>query len=136
MIWQRSASSLMLAGPPKCCEMLKAAFSKDGAYEYEILSMPNVCGTPDAAFEVKIVKPEELPAAKDTPQVCGKEANGCRLAFDLGKSDIKTVAVKEGEVVYSKETEWDVTNVDPDYHFKAIVDALMLTNVDPDYHFK
>ena len=25
-----------------------------------------------------------------------------------------------------KETEWDVTNVDPDYHFKAIVDALKL----------
>merc|ERR1719162_2862275 len=56
----------------------------------------------------------------------GKDASGCRLAFDLGKSDIKTVAVKDGEVVYSKETEWDVTNPDPDYHFKAIVDALLL----------
>ena len=27
-------------------------------------------------------------------------------------------------MVYSKETEWDVTNEDPDYHFKAILDAL------------
>ena len=62
-------------------------------------------------------------------QVCGKDASGCRLAFDLGKSssaqrtkkalicldlalklagDIKTVAVKDNEVVYSKETEWAV----------------------------
>merc|ERR1712139_295699 len=32
----------------------------------------------------------------------------------------------DGEVVYSKETEWDVTNPDPEYHFKAIVDALNL----------
>jgi predicted NBD/HSP70 family sugar kinase len=127
MVWQRSASSLSLCGPPKQCEALKAAFSKGGAYEYEIMSMPNVCGTPEAPFPVTIVaKAEELPAAKDTPQVCGKDASGCRLAFDLGKSDIKTVAVKDGEVVYSKETEWDVTNVDPDYHYKAIVDALML----------
>jgi predicted NBD/HSP70 family sugar kinase len=126
MLWQRSASCLMLAGPPKVCELVKIAFSKGGTYEFEITSMPNVCGTPDAVFDVKIVKPEELPAAKDTPQVCGKEANGCRLAFDLGKSDIKTVAVKDGEVVYSKETEWDVTNVDPDYHYKMIVDALKL----------
>merc|ERR1712100_774747 len=47
-------------------------------------------------------------------------------AFDLGKSDIKVVAVKDGEVVYSKETEWDVTNPDPEYHFKAIVDAMNL----------
>merc|ERR1719262_1611815 len=88
--------------------------------------MPNVCGTPETTFEVKVVKAEELPAAKDSPQVCGKDANVCRLAFDLGKSDIKTVAVKDGEVVYSKETEWDVTNPDPEYHYKAIVDALNL----------
>jgi len=126
MIWQRSAASLLLAGPAKICEALKTAFSVGGAYEFEAMSMPNVCGTPGKAFEVKIVKADELPEAKDTPQVCGKDADGCRLAFDLGKSDIKTVAVKDGEVVYSKETEWDVTNVDPDYHYKAIVDALQL----------
>merc|ERR1719411_2162633 len=28
--------------------------------------------------------------------------------------------------MYSKETEWDVTHPDPDYHFNAIVAALML----------
>jgi len=67
-----------------------------------------------------------LPEAKDTPQVCGKDANGCRLAFDLGKSDIKVVAVQDNEVKYSKETEWDVTNPDPDYHFKAIIDAMKI----------
>merc|ERR1740130_1471260 len=71
-----------------------------------------------------IVKPEELPAAKDTPQTCGKNANGNRLAFDLGKSDIKTVAVKDGEVLDSMETEWDVTAVDPQYHYDAILAAM------------
>merc|ERR1719163_1634202 len=127
MMWQRSASKLMLCGPPRMCKAIKAAFSAGGAYEFEIKSMPNVCGTPEKPFEVEIVESASvLPEAKDTPQVCGKEANGCRLAFDLGKSDIKTVAVKDGEVLYSKETEWDVTNPDPDYHFKAIVDALNL----------
>merc|ERR1719401_1352932 len=106
---------------------VEASFSVGGAYEFEVKSMPNVCGTPDANFEVKIVATaSELPEAKDTPQVCGKDASGCRLAFDLGKSDIKTVAVKDGEVLYSKETEWDVTNPDPDYHYKAIVGALQL----------
>merc|ERR1712083_96085 len=58
---------------------------------------------------------------------CGKDANGCRLAFDLGKSDIKTVAIKDGEVLDSAETEWDVTNVDPQYHFDAIVAAMKAT---------
>lgn len=127
MIWQRSASELQLAGPTKICETLKQAFSKGGAYEYEAGSMPNVCGTPDKAFEVKIVDKAALPEAKDAPQVCGKDASGCRLAFDLGKSDIKTVAVKDNEVLDSAETEWDVTNVDPEYHFKAITDAMRKT---------
>jgi predicted NBD/HSP70 family sugar kinase len=85
--------------------------------------MPNVNGTPDKAFEVTITD-GDLPASKDTPQTCGKDASGNRLAFDLGKSDIKTVAVKDNEVLDSKETEWDVTAVDPQYHFDAIIGAL------------
>jgi len=68
-----------------------------------------------------------MPASKDTPQTCGKDANGNRLAFDLGKSDIKTVAIKDGEVLDSAETEWDVTNPDPQYHYDAIVDAMKKT---------
>jgi len=103
---------------------LKKAFSKGGTYEFEADVMPRANGTPEKEFAVDIVKQEELKEAFDTPQVCGKEANGCRLAFDLGKSDIKTVAIKDGVVLDSKETEWDVTNVDPEYHFKAIVDAM------------
>merc|ERR1712060_67125 len=88
---------------------------------------PNVCGEPDKPFVVTIVESSsDLPPAKDTPQVCGKDANGCRLAFDLGKSDIKTVAVKDNEVLYSKETEWDVTAEDPEYHYNAIMDAMKL----------
>merc|ERR1712050_262198 len=87
--------------------------------------MPNVCGTPEVPFDVKIVDSvDKLPKAKDVPVTCGKDASGQRLAFDLGKSDIKTVAVKDGEVLYSKETEWDVTNKDPQYHFDAIVAAM------------
>jgi predicted NBD/HSP70 family sugar kinase len=128
MIWQRSASELQLSGPPGICEKLKAAFSAGGTYAYEVSSMPMVCGTPGKSFDTKIVaSPADMPPAKDTAQVCGKEANGNRLAFDLGKSDIKTVAIKDGEVLDSMETEWDVTNPDPQYHFDAIVDAMKKT---------
>eukprot|EP00928_Gymnodinium_smaydae_P069356 TRINITY_DN527_c0_g2_i3.p1 TRINITY_DN527_c0_g2~~TRINITY_DN527_c0_g2_i3.p1 ORF type:complete len:648 (-),score=174.80 TRINITY_DN527_c0_g2_i3:260-2203(-) len=127
MIWQRSASELMLFGPAKICKQIKAMYSVGGAYEFEVKSMPNVCGHPETPFTVTIVESaSDLPAAKDTPQECGTNADGCRLAFDLGKSDIKTVAVKDNEVLYSKETEWDVTNEDPEYHYKAIMDAMKL----------
>merc|ERR1719158_403394 len=90
--------------------------------------MPKANGQAEKVFEVKIVdSADKMPETKDVPQVCGKDANGCRLAFDLGKSDIKTVAIKDGEVLDSAETEWDVTNVDPQYHFDAIVDAMKKT---------
>merc|ERR1711920_691411 len=90
--------------------------------------MPHVCGTPDKPFVVTIVESaSELPANRDTRQKCGKDASGCRLAFDLGKSDIKTVAVKDNEVIESKETEWDVTNPDPQYHWDMILGALRET---------
>jgi predicted NBD/HSP70 family sugar kinase len=127
MIWQRSATSLLLHGPAQICQDLKGKFSSGGMYDFEVKSMPNVCGTPEKPFEVTICKNfEDLPPNRESPQVCGKDASGCRLAFDLGKSDVKTVAVKDNEVVYSKETEWDVTNTDPDYHFKVVTDALKL----------
>jgi len=126
MIWQRSASQLLLAGPPSICEAIAKMYSEGGAYEFESSSMPNVCGTPEVPFQVNIVSVGDLPEARDTPQVCGKDASGCRLAFDLGKSDIKVVAVKDNEVLYSKETEWDVTNPDPEYHYEAIIAAMKL----------
>jgi len=88
--------------------------------------MPNACGTPDTPFEVKIVAAKDLPKVKETLQKCGTDANGSRLAFDLGKSDIKVVAVKDNDVLYSQETEWDVTNPDPDYHYNAIKAAMEL----------
>lgn len=124
LIWQRSAASLQLAGPAGICGKLKEAFAVGGAFEFEATSMPKVNGTPDKPFEVTIVEVGALPEASDTPQECGKEASGNRLAFDLGKSDIKTVCVKDGEVLESAETEWDVTNVDPQYHFDAITKAM------------
>jgi len=125
MIWQRSASGMKICGPKKVCDAISAAFKVGGAYEFEVTSMPNVCGTPEKAFEVEIVASEDaLPAASDAPQVCGKDASGCRLAFDLGKSDIKTVAVKDNEVLDTKETEWDVTNEDPQYHYDMILKAM------------
>merc|ERR1712110_678823 len=113
-----------LCGPAKICENLKKAYGADGEMEFEAATMPKCFGTPDTPFPVTIVEADKLEAAKDTPQECGKDAGGCRLAFDLGKSDIKTVAIKDGEVLDSKETEWDVTNVDPQYHFDAIVAAM------------
>mmetsp|Transcript_77766 Transcript_77766/g.172217 ORF Transcript_77766/g.172217 Transcript_77766/m.172217 type:complete len:522 (+) Transcript_77766:72-1637(+) len=128
MMWERSASSLQLCGPQEVCSKVKEAFSIRGKFKFEVETMPKVCGTPDSPFEVSIVASESaLPKAVDRPIKCGQDASGCRLAFDLGKSDIKTVAIKDNKVVESKETEWDVTNADPQYHWDMILTAMKET---------
>jgi predicted NBD/HSP70 family sugar kinase len=126
MIWQRSATELKLMGPAKICQALQSDFSKEGKYRFEVTTMPKVCGSNKDFIVTVVTDAAELPDNADLPQPCSKEANGCRLAFDLGKSDIKTVAVQDNEVKYSMETKWDVTNPDPDYHFNKIKDALEL----------
>jgi len=124
MLWQRGGFKLVLSGPAKICESLKAAYSAGGKYDFEATPMPKIYGVP---WVVSIVEPKDLPAGKEAPVVCGKVASGCRIAFDLGKSDVKTVAVKDGEVLGSAETEWDVTNPDPQYHYDVIVKAMKST---------
>jgi len=122
MLWQRGGYEFLLSGPEKICQDLKAAYSKGGKYDFEATTMPKIY---TKTWNVVIVaKIEDLPANKEEPIVCGKVASGCRIAFVLGKSDVKTVAVKDGEVLSSAETEWDVTNPDPQYHYDVIVKAM------------
>ena len=54
---------------------------------------------------------------------CGTDAHGCRLSFDLGKSDVKTVAVHNNKVLYAKDTKWDVTYKDG--FDSPVIDALL-----------
>lgn len=123
-MWQRGGHRLQVSGPPEQCKRLKAALSPGGCIAWDAKEMTKACGQ-TKPFEVEIVAdPKNLPADKNVPVQCGREATGSRLAFDLGKSDMKAVAVKDGKLIWSKETEWDVTNKDPLYHKEVIRKAM------------
>ena len=52
-------------------------------------------------------------------------ADGCRLGFDLGASDFKLSALKDGKVVFTKEVPWDPrNNPDPEYHYSMLTAGL------------
>ena len=95
--------------------------------------MHNMCGTPDKPLAATVrVRASGYPAARDSPQVRGAVADGCCQAIDLGESDRKTVAVRDNEdneVLFSTETEWDVMHEDPQYHCKAIMDAMQVATI-------
>jgi predicted NBD/HSP70 family sugar kinase len=55
----------------------------------------------------------------------GGYSEGCRVGFDLGGSDRKCAALRDGEVLYSEEIPWDPYHqTDPDYHWRGILDCI------------
>ncbi|MCW5558068.1 MAG: ROK family protein, partial [Verrucomicrobiae bacterium] len=67
----------------------------------------------------------ELPAPHATSAPLGRHLDGCRIGFDLGGSDRKVAAVRDGVCVFSEETVWDpYFQKDPQYHFDGVMDSL------------
>jgi predicted NBD/HSP70 family sugar kinase len=74
---------------------------------------------------LEVVATTELPEKRSGGTPLGRHLEGCRIGFDLGGSDRKSAAVRDGEVVWSEEIEWDPYHQpDPQYHFDGIMDSL------------
>jgi predicted NBD/HSP70 family sugar kinase len=58
-------------------------------------------------------------------KLLGRHLEGNRIGFDLGASDRKVSAVKDGTIVYSEEVMWEPKKqTDPEYYYKEISAAL------------
>jgi predicted NBD/HSP70 family sugar kinase len=76
-------------------------------------------------FEVAVTDAASVPTAKEMNATLGGHLDGCRLGFDLGASDYKVAAVKDGEVVYSDEFPWNPKDqADPRYHYEHLTHGL------------
>jgi predicted NBD/HSP70 family sugar kinase len=55
----------------------------------------------------------------------GGHLKGCRIGFDLGASDYKVSAVKDGEAIFTEEMPWSpTTESNPEYHYHHLSAAL------------
>mmetsp|Transcript_26288 Transcript_26288/g.34541 ORF Transcript_26288/g.34541 Transcript_26288/m.34541 type:complete len:437 (-) Transcript_26288:698-2008(-) len=121
-LWQRGGFHLYIRGSFGLCIYLQKQFSDGGKYSFDIKTMEKIYNRP---FEVTIIEGStEMPEEKEEAEEVNTVADGCRIAFDLGKSDFKIVAVQDGEIVFSKETEWDIWKKDPDYHYQVVLAVL------------
>jgi predicted NBD/HSP70 family sugar kinase len=76
-------------------------------------------------FSVVACTAEEVPAARETGKLLGRNLQGHRIGFDLGASDRKVSAVVDGIPVFSEEVIWEPRkHADPEYHYREIVTAL------------
>ncbi|HWQ07460.1 MAG TPA: hypothetical protein VN436_00045, partial [Holophaga sp.] len=124
LIWARGGAQVLLQGPPRLCAALAAEYAPGGAHAFDARLMEQAFARP---FEVVIVSGGSLPEASTRPLTLGGHLDGCRIGFDLGASDYKIAAVRDGEPVFSTELPWDPRNQpDPAYHYDRIMEGLKL----------
>jgi predicted NBD/HSP70 family sugar kinase len=78
-------------------------------------------------FEVVQVALGDVPPERANSTALGRHWEGCRIGFDLGASDRKVAAVRDGECVFSEEFVWSpVGQKDPQWHYDQIMEVLRI----------
>lgn len=118
LLWARGGRKLHLGGPPEIGEAIRRIYSVTGARKFDVDLMARVYEKP---FDVVLTDAASVPAAREVSLTLGGHLDGCRIGFDLGASDYKVAAVRNGEVVYSAEFPWQPKdNPDPEYHYQHL----------------
>ncbi len=123
LLWQRGGWKIRVSGSRELAEFIAGEYSQDGprGFDNELIGQ-KVYGRPIAVEHVK--DPGELREAASSMPL-GRHMDGCRIGFDLGGSDRKCAAVKDGVLVHSEEVRWDpYFEKDPSYHLEGIRDSL------------
>lgn len=122
LLWARGGWKLHLSGPEDVCRALRAAYAPGGGRAFDASLMQRVY---DREFTVVLAGEDGLPEPCSRTSTIGGHLNGCRVGFDLGASDYKLAAVRDGKPLFSAEIPWHpVAQNDPDYHYRHIVDGL------------
>ena len=124
LLWSRGGWRVTLDGPRTLGEAVAAPYQPGGtrAFERELMGQAYL-----KPLEVNVQDTGLLSAACQGTQALGGHLDGCRLGFDLGASDFKVAAVRDGTVVFSAELPWSPkTATDPDYHYNLLDEGLRL----------
>ncbi|PYJ03154.1 MAG: transcriptional regulator, partial [Verrucomicrobia bacterium] len=123
LLWSRGGWKIYFSGPAELGRRLQAHYTdtKRGRFDARMMGRRIY----EKAFQVALVSPEDMPAAREPTIALGRHLAGCRIGFDLGASDRKVAAVIDGRTVFSDETAWDPrSHSDPQWHFAQIMDSL------------
>lgn len=122
LLWAYGGWKIYFGGPKNLGEHIRKLYSATGARAFDVELMTRAY---EQAVQVVVTDAKSVPAAADLDSALGGHLDGCRIGFDLGASDYKVAAVKDGEVVYSDEFPWDPKNqADPGYHYTHLVSGL------------
>ncbi len=123
LLWSRGAYRIYFAGPSAIAAALTRYYQDDPRGQFDADIMGNRIY--DNPFEIRHVSMDAIPSEKASSRALGRNLDGCRIGFDLGASDRKVAAVRDGEPVFSEEIEWNPSQQsDPQWHVDQIMDSL------------
>jgi predicted NBD/HSP70 family sugar kinase len=118
LLWSRGGWRIFFDGPGEIGDLIQADYSENGPRAFDVRLMGRVYQKP---FEVVLVRSDEFPRSRESELALGGHLEGCRIGFDLGASDYKIAAVRDGEALFSEEIPWNPgEQADPDYHYRHI----------------
>ncbi|MBN1567748.1 MAG: ROK family protein [Acidobacteria bacterium] len=118
LLWSRGAWRIWLGGSAVVGEYIRQCYADTGSRRFDVDLMMKVYERP---FEVKVTDTRFVPGCRERNARLGGHLDGCRIGFDLGASDFKVAAVKDGDVVYSEEFPWNPRDQpDPEYHYRHL----------------
>jgi predicted NBD/HSP70 family sugar kinase len=123
LLWSRGGYRIYLACPDELAQRLQRHFQQTATGRFDA----NLMGDRvyERPFEVLSAKQNEIPLERASTRPLGRHWEGCRIGFDLGASDRKVAAVKDGECLFSDEYVWNpVPQTDPQWHFDQIMESL------------
>ena len=124
LLWSRGGWKLTVGGSASITDFLSREYSRDGTRVFDVDVMERVYGK---AFEVVCCAVDAVPVARELGSVLGGHLDGCRIGFDLGASDYKISALRDGEIVFSEEYPWNPRDqADPVYHWEHLNSGLRI----------
>jgi predicted NBD/HSP70 family sugar kinase len=124
LLWQIGGWKIVIGGLRDIGGFIAETYSHNGARAFDVKLMEQVY---EKRFVVETVEYSKTSAARESSVALGGHLNGCRIGFDLGASDYKLAAVKDGEAVFTTEIPWDPRpQADPGWHYQKINEGLKL----------
>lgn len=123
LLWQQGGCGVLIAGADEVTRQLASIYSADGkrAFDRDFMG-DKIYRQP---FEIEAVEVSALPVERASGLSLGRHLEGCRIGFDIGGSDRKVAALRDGRVVFSEGIAWDpYFQKDPAYHLEGIHDSI------------
>ena len=122
ILWVVGGYKIYIAGSHKVFTDIKNYYSDGGYRDFDFHFMSTVF---EKEMEVIECDYDNIPKEKTSSLSVGGHLEGRRIGFDVGGSDIKVSAVKDGNVLSSEEIVWlPKLNEDINYHYEYFYNTM------------